>query len=187
MESGYCSTEECEEKHVCPYMPLVNSVYAADKARIENFMKKRKENENKFDLLKQELDKFGYKIPPGCLLVCKVIIIHPQQDPRFPVCDFSESFTKNYSECPIDSTILQSGMVASFREDSSNPSHKVWFIHDNTLVLPEYLIHYDYESPVKKEEEIDSFYIGETLLASLDNELRFARPYNDKETQDNID
>ena len=187
VESGYCSPEECEEKAVCPYMPLVNSVYAADKARIESFMKSKKENEKKTALLKEELEKFGYKIPPGCLLVCKVIIIQPQQDPRFPVCDFSDSFTKSYTECPIDSTVLQSGMVASFREDTTNSSHKVWFVHDNTLVLPEYLIHFDYEFPIKNEEEIDSFYIGETLLASLDNELRFARPYNDKETQDNID
>ena len=76
MEQGYFNPDECETRNMCPYIPLVNSVYAADKPRIHNFLnKQRKINENA--TFGSVLKTYNSKINQGVLLVCKVIIVRP--------------------------------------------------------------------------------------------------------------
>lgn len=187
LEHGYSSSSECKAKEICPHMPLVNSVVAADKARLLNFLSKKKKSDRSA-VFGEALQKLNDRLPPGHLLVCKVIIVRPQQDPRFPTFDINTSFTETCKQCPIDESILAAPEVAaSFRESGTEGKHKVWFIHDNTLILPEYLICFDYELSQEAMPKYDSFYIGESLITSLDPELKFARPYNDKDTVDNVE
>lgn len=186
VEHGYRDPEDCSTEGLCPYIPLVNSVAAADLPRITEFLKS-KENEYKNCTYSEALSSFKKKIAPGHLLVCKVIIVRPQQDPRFPIFDMEKSFTTAYKECPLDESLLKSDIVSSFREAKGDSRHKVWFIHDNTLVLPEYLVSFDYEPKLDSLPKYDSFYIGDTLLTSLDHELRLASPYTDKESIASID
>lgn len=129
---------------MCPYIPLVNSVVAADKSRIHRFLLNKKKEREKSNF-GSVLQNFNFKISQGVLLVCKVIIVRPQQDPRFPNFDLETSFTEAYKNCPLDPAMLTGDFVATSREAKNDSKHKVWFIHDHTLVLPEYLIYFDYE------------------------------------------
>jgi hypothetical protein len=97
LEQGYFSPEECAARGMCRFAPLVNSVTAADKPRIHKFMlKKKKENENtNFDRV---LKNFNFKLNQGVLLVCKVIIVKPSQDSKFPYFDMDKSFSSTYAD-----------------------------------------------------------------------------------------
>jgi hypothetical protein len=99
------------------------------------------------------------------------------------------SFSENYKNYPLDASLLAGDNVATSRDALEDPKHKVWFIHDHTVVLPEYLIYFDYETKPELEplQKLDSFYMGERLLTSMDPELRFAKPYNDKESLESIE
>lgn len=97
---------------MCRYAPLVNSVTAADKPRIHKFIQKKKAEHETANFGKV-LKNFNFKLNQGVLLVCKVIIVKPQQDPKYPNFDMDRSFSSTYEDYPLEPNLLQGESVAT--------------------------------------------------------------------------
>jgi hypothetical protein len=169
LENGYRSPEECEDIGICKFAPLVNSVLAADMSRLHEFIYRKKNEHKKMPNSKTLLDH-SKLVSTGMILVCKVIMVKSVQDPRFPNFDPCYSFSDTLKTNPIDPGIFNSNKnqcISVFREKKEECRHRVWFLFDHNLVLPEYLIFFDYltEPPPMAPLLRDAVFIGDTLLA----------------------
>jgi len=60
-----------------------------------------------------------------------------------------------------------------------DPNHKIWFIHDHHLILPEYLIEFEYAQDLPNGDNV--FQFGEKLafLEKKDGEFLTPNNYDD--------
>jgi hypothetical protein len=82
-------------------------------------------------------------------------------DGSFPYFNPSHSPSEIWRYAPVD-TKQYNGVQSVFRTKENDQKQRMWFILDNTLVLPEYLVEFEYvtnqKSPqdTKKAGEVES-------------------------------
>lgn len=129
VEEGFKAPEEYEYHGLPAYVSLVNSVASAEMPRI--YAAKRKSQ------YKNET------ISSGKILVCKIFLLKTTQDNAYPNFSINQSPSEAWRLQPIlppDNHEYQS----IFRVKQSDPKQRLWFILDNALALPEYLVEFDY-------------------------------------------
>lgn len=82
-------------------------------------------------------------MPSGCLLVCKVFLSKLVQDVNYPHFNPSHSPSEIWRYAPVD-TRIYSHVQTVFRAKENDTRQRLWFVFDNALVLPEYLVEFDY-------------------------------------------
>lgn len=83
------------------------------------------------------------QIPSGSLLVCKVYLSKLVQDVNYPHFNPSHSPSEIWRYAPVD-TRIYSHVQTVFRTKENDTRQRLWFVFDNALVLPEYLVEFDY-------------------------------------------
>jgi hypothetical protein len=83
------------------------------------------------------------QIPSGKLLVCKVYLTKLVQDVNYPHFNPSHSPSEIWRYAPID-TRIYNHVSTVFRTKENDSKQRLWFVFDNALVLPEYLVEFDY-------------------------------------------
>ena len=157
LEEGFRPSSEAEGMGMCPYPTLVNSILAADLPRLKGGRKEEGMEEMKWR---------------GHLLICKVLILKSALDSNNPsfkldrprnAIYFEKPFKLSRDEANIRPSSSSSSLPSSLPSSSSSSSlpsclyrtfgsdekHKLWFIEDRGLVLPEYLVEFGY---VRREE-----------------------------------
>ena len=104
-------------------------------------------------------------IGPGIILICKVLIFKSVEDSDCKEFDPEKSINKNYNQNPINKKDF-SQETSLYRMFNNDQKHKLWFILDNNLVLPEYMVEFEYQQ--KKETNNNLIKVGDTLC-QLDN------------------
>jgi hypothetical protein len=185
LEKGCRPVRETAESNSSPFPGLYNSVLTADLYRINTFLNSQKGNTD----LTVEHQKYLKRINTGKILVCKVIIVQPQQDPVNPHFDAKKKVSEIFRTQPIAKPLLDNPeIIVSYRDKIGDDSskHRLWFIHDHTLILPEYLIYFNYETK-EETQSIQSCYIGNTLLTLNSPGLSFHQPAEDKQGDSKVD
>ena len=147
IEEGFRSCEEYEDLGMPGCIPLSNSVTTTERAR----------------LLAQDSNINSLFSPPGQLLICKAYISEEVNDPHglsyYPNLTVNEIFE-------MGSVKKEDEGVAIVRGNKLDPSQKVYFLFDNCLVLPEYLVQLEYgENP--EDFEFEGVEEGEIERAEL--------------------
>lgn len=89
------------------------------------------------------LSKGLVQIPSGQLLVCKVFLSKCIPDSNFPYFNPSHSPSEIWRYAPVDTKSLH-GVQSVFRTKENDQKQRMWFVLDNALVLPEYLVEFEY-------------------------------------------
>ena len=89
------------------------------------------------------LSKGLVQIPSGQLLVCKVFLSKCIPDSNFPYFNPSHSPSEIWRYAPVD-TKMRHGVQSVFRTKENDQKQRMWFVLDNALVLPEYLVEFEY-------------------------------------------
>ncbi len=89
------------------------------------------------------LSKGLVQIPSGQLLVCKVFLSKCVPDQNFPYFNPSHSPSEIWRYAPVD-TKHYSGVQSVYRTKENDQKQRMWFVLDNALVLPEYLVEFEY-------------------------------------------
>ena len=66
--------------------------------------------------------------------------------------------------------------LSSPSQQEKDPKHKLWYVLDNNLVLPEYLVEFDYVMKSTNQNKIADF--GDTLTVLDNPEDEFISPKN---------
>ncbi|EGR31925.1 leucine rich repeat protein [Ichthyophthirius multifiliis] len=176
IEEGFRPFSECKQLGLCGYTPLVNNILGADSARLMSFLKKSATNLQKQAFMKKKFKHNFNVFPPGLLLICKVLMIKSVQDTKQPFFDHDQAPSDIFKNYPIDNTLVQEEN-AVFRTKENDNKHKLWFVIDNNLVLPEYLVEYNYILKTENQNKIADF--GPNNLGVLDNpDDEFISPKN---------
>lgn len=123
IEDGFRTPEEYLDIGLPGCIPLVNSVLTAEIARLRN--------------IDGSINKIF--LPSGHLLICKVYIGDNGGKAISYSGDLSVSeIWAKFPFKPID------GRWAEMRQKDDDSKQRVWFICDNSLVLPEYLVEFEY-------------------------------------------
>ena len=85
------------------------------------------------------------QIPSGQLLVCKVFLSKCVSDVNCPHFNPSHSPSEIWKYAQVD-TKMYNHVSSVFRTKENDPKQRLWFVFDNALVLPEYLVEFDYIS-----------------------------------------
>lgn len=125
MEEGFRTPNEYKELGLPSCVPLVNSVQTAELARL--------------NAIDSELDTM-YR-PSGHLLICKVYIGDGIEDSRHPNYRSRMTVSDAWDQAPITKP---ENAWAVYRQREDDPKNKVWFVFDNYIVLPEYLVEFEY-------------------------------------------
>lgn len=129
---------------LCGFSPLVNSIFGADNARLSNFVKSGKSQEKfKKEFIKRKFPNGLLVFPPGVLLICKVLMIKSVPDTSHPYFNPEISSSELFNKFPINPQDFGDD-VTVYRVVEGDPKHKLWYFMDNNLVLPEYLVEFDY-------------------------------------------
>lgn len=123
------------------------------------------------------LSKGLVQIPSGQLLVCKVFLSKCIPDNNFPYFNPSHSPSEIWRYAPVDTKQLN-GIQSVFRTKENDQKQRMWFVLDNALVLPEYLVEFEYitnlppskASADKKEDALNED--CNKLLAAVNNAQR---------------
>lgn len=83
------------------------------------------------------------QIPSGQLLVCKVFLSKCVPDVNNPNFNPSHSASHIWSYAPVE-TKANSQISSVYRTKETDPKQRLWWVFDNALVLPEYLVEFDY-------------------------------------------
>lgn len=161
MEEGFRSFSENIQMKLCGFTPLVNSILGADSARLNNYIKNKK-NLEKFNkkFIKKRFSQDFLIYPSGMLLICKVLMIKSIPDSQYPYFDPDISPSEIFNKFPLNSKNYPDDSTV-FRVKENDPRHKLWFFLDNNLVLPEYLIEFDYIQKNILQNKIADF--GDTI------------------------
>ena len=87
-------------------------------------------------------------IPSGQILVCKIFLQKCVHDNKTPFFDSNLSPTEIWSQSPINPVPYQK-VQCVYRVKESDPKQRMWYVIDNALVLPEYLVDFDYNMSQK--------------------------------------
>ena len=92
------------------------------------------------------------QIPSGHILVCKVYLSKCVQDTKYPHFDYHSSPSQIWDNFPVEKS--QQNMVQSvYRVKEGEPKQRLWFVFDNALVLPEYMVEFEYTQSSSLTEE----------------------------------
>lgn len=184
VKNGHSTKEENLKCGRMPFGGLHNTVPGADLHRINYYREKFSSTElpytSKYDLKN--------KVPKGYLLLCKVLLLKIQKDPSHPTFDMTRSPEDIYKTSPVSKDLESNPeILASFREATragDKTDHRLYFIHDSSLILPEYLVEFDYDYA---EVDRTVAHIGETMLVLDSPDLVFQAPTADKQAEVKID
>ncbi|KAL4442869.1 hypothetical protein ABPG74_010758 [Tetrahymena malaccensis] len=176
LEEGFRPYNECKQLGLCGYTPLVNSILGADSARLMSFLKiKRNHEKFKKAFIKRRFQDSLTIYPPGMLLICKVLMIKSVSDNKTPFFDPDVAPSDIFKSAPIDSKLFSEENTI-YRVKENDPKHKLWFVIDNNLVLPEYLVEFNYILSNENQNKVSDF--GDQI-GILDNpEDEFISPKN---------
>ena len=111
-------------------------------------------------------------LPTGSILICKVLMVKEEIDSATPFFDPkippSELFRKGKIDFP-------EGHYAVKRSLESESREKMWFVMDNNLVIPEYLVEYDYVLDNPNQNKVADFNDTVALLETNDDEFISAK------------
>lgn len=145
-------------------IPLVNSVASAEVPRINNFLQaedgyaqmrsaaKAHKQSNLRENQELTIQKGLVQIPSGQLLVCKVFLSKCVPDVNYPHFNPSHSPSEIWRYAPVE-TKMYNHVSSIFRSKESDQKQRLWFVFDNALVLPEYLVEFDYVLNQKSANE----------------------------------
>ena len=91
------------------------------------------------------------QIPSGQLLVCKVFLSKCVQDTYYPHFNPSHSSSEIWKYAQVD-TKMYDHVSSVFRTKENDQKQRLWFVFDNALVLPEYLVEFDYLTNNKNQQ-----------------------------------
>jgi hypothetical protein len=162
IEEGFRSPDEAKKLGICPFVPLVNSILGADLPRISNYVDYQKVNSkmSKDFIKSRKLDKM-LLLPSGSILICKVLMVKEEIDSTNPYFDPSVPPSELYRKGKID---FPEGHYAVKRTVDAESKHKLWFVMDNNLVIPEYLVEYDYVLKDPNQSKVADFSEAVALL-----------------------
>lgn len=75
--------------------------------------------------------------------MCKVFLSKCVPDINYPHFNPSHSPSEIWKYAPVD-TKIYSHVSSIFRNKENDQKQRLWFVFDNALVLPEYLVEFDY-------------------------------------------
>ena len=140
-------SKECEKIGMCPYPALFSTFFAADYPRIRHFIStnnKGLSNNTYISKIQLKLKK-QQKLPSGHILICKILknkIVEDEKDTNYR---FGVSPSQNVKKIPLDNLNYESIGTVLYRSNQSKFGPNCVFFHrDNNLVLPEYLVEFDY-------------------------------------------
>ena len=82
-------------------------------------------------------------MPTGQLLICKVLMLKSVKDTNQPLFDHFKSAKENFDQSPLKGEDY-GPFSTVFRQKDQDSKHKMWFIFDNNIILPEYMIEFNY-------------------------------------------
>lgn len=184
LEKGYNTRQENELEGLVPYAGLYNTLFGADMARICSFVR----SQSIADLECPNPEILRKRISTGAILVCKVVMVKPEKDPANPTFDVQQKLSEIYRSAPVSSSLTNnSEIIVSYRDSKQKGiklDHKLYFIHEHTLILPEYMVEFNYET---KEGDAQITHIGETLVVLSNPGLSFCKPGEDKLPDNKVD
>lgn len=97
-------------------------------------------------------------LPSGSILICKVLMVKEEIDSVAPFFDPAVPPSELFRKGKID---FPEGHYAVKRSLESESREKMWFVMDNNLVIPEYLVEYDYVLDNPNQNKVADF--GDTV------------------------
>ncbi|CAG9310144.1 unnamed protein product [Blepharisma stoltei] len=125
MEEGFRTPDEYRDINLPGCIPLVNSVQTAELSRLRSC-----------DI---ETDRIFQS--SGQLLICKVFIGDGVEESKVSTYRSKMTVAEAWHQLPVRP---EGKCWAVHRTREDDPKIKLWFIFDNTLVLPEYLVEFEY-------------------------------------------
>jgi len=132
-EEGFRTPEEYRAMGLPGCIPLCNNVLLAELGLIKGLLSSGGDLRTK---LTDELH---------CIVICKVYLGQSGQDESHPTFQPGASLSEIWSSAPLDSSSDDPPKVI-FRACDTDPKLKVWLMLDNALVLPEYLVEFEYQT-----------------------------------------
>jgi hypothetical protein len=86
--------------------------------------------------------------------VCKAFLSKCIQDAEHPYFPPNKAASDIWKENPVN-VVLYKGAQSVYRVKESDAKQRLWFVFDNALVLPEYLVEFEY-IPLKRDLRADS-------------------------------
>ncbi len=129
MEDGFRTCEEYSDRGYPSCIPLVNSVATAEAQKLRR--------------LKEGKNKYLEFMPTGQLLICKVFLGKFQPDTLAPYYEVGQTASQVWKNRPLTKP---TDYWAVYRSRDDDSKQRIWFVFDNHLVLPEYLIEFEYKS-----------------------------------------
>lgn len=103
IEEGFPVCSEAKTKGFCSYPALVNSILAADCPRLYDLMKKNLSNKENVTFVNSlKFDQKLMIIPPGVLVICKVLMLKNSCDNKYPKFDLEKTPNEITNIQPID-------------------------------------------------------------------------------------
>lgn len=146
IEEGFRTPEEYAELGLPACIPLVNSVLTAEIARMRS--------------IDANISKIF--LPSGHLLICKVFM--GENSNKSVTYSGELSVNEIWSKFPFKPS---DGKWAEMRQKDDDSKQRVWFIADNSLVLPEYLVEFEYTDFDSNESSFCEVESGEIERAEL--------------------
>jgi hypothetical protein len=84
------------------------------------------------------------------------------------------SYTELYRKEPIDNKLYPDDCTV-FRLHEKDPKHKLWFVLDNNLVLPEYLVEFEYIMKSEDQNKVADFGDKIAILENPEDEFISAK------------
>ena len=136
MEDGFRFTQESDDAQpAC--IALVNSVASAEIPRLSLFNKQGEKEK------KEKVRAESLQLPSGQILVCKIFLQKCVQDPSSPFFNNSQSPGEIWRQAPIDPQSFKD-VQSVFRVIEKDQKQRMWFVLDHGLLLPEYLVDFDF-------------------------------------------
>jgi hypothetical protein len=173
IEEGFRQPDEAKKLGICPFVPLFNSILCADLPRITHYLDNQKINNKlgKNFIKKRNLGSLCL-LPTGSILICKVLMVKEDIDVNCPYFSPSVPPSELFRTGKVD---FPEGHYAVRRSLEGEGREKMWFVMDNNLVIPEYLVEYDYVLDNPNQNKVADF--GDTvgLLETKDDEFISAK------------
>ena len=116
----------------------------------------------------------NYIIPNGRLLICKVLVFQQKQDSANSTFEIGIPPSELLRLKPFETEGYLEDTL--FRTDKKDAKNKMWFIHDQHLLLPEYFVEFEYAQNLQRGTSIYQF--GDILTYLEDAEAEFITPKN---------
>jgi hypothetical protein len=111
-------------------------------------------------------------LPTGSILICKVLMVKEEIDSTTPFFDPSIPPSELFRKGKVD---FPEGHYAVKRSLENESREKMWFVMDNNLVIPEYLVEYDYVLDNPNQNKVADFTDTVALLETKDDEFISAK------------